>query len=101
MLLVTGQIERVTSRKAGRSDGEQWDEFTLVVRDWGQTLYVVAGRELVESSAMPSEGDQVALEVSVRSYVNREGKPGHGYTGHRRNAEAESRLYAPGVKAAS
>lgn len=100
-LLVTGEIERVTERQAGNAE-YQWTEHTLIVRDWGQTLYVTAGRELAESSDMPKQGDRVALEVSVRSYLNREGKAGHGFTAHRRNAEIEGRLYGPSsVKAAS
>ena len=105
MLLITGEIERVTTRKAGRP-GEQWDEQTLIVRDWGETLYVTVGRTMEESHAVPQAGDRVALECSVRAYVRREngnltGQAGFGYTAHRRNAEAEKALYGSGLKAAS
>lgn len=91
MLLVTGEIERITDRKAG-NPGNEWTEHTLVVRDWGQTLYVTASRELVESG-LPKVGEKVALDVSVRAYVNREQKAGHGFTAFRRNAEAEAQLF--------
>jgi hypothetical protein len=91
MLLVTGKIERVQTRQAGR-EPETWTEHTLVVRDWGQTLYVTAAKDFVESG-LPNEGEMVALDVSVRSYLGRDNKPGHGYTAFRRNSEAESALF--------
>lgn len=91
MLLVTGEIERITERQAGNA-GNQWTEHTLVVRDWGQTLYVTAAREMVEAG-LPDVGARVALDVSVRAYVGREGKAGHGFTAFRRNAEAEGKLF--------
>jgi hypothetical protein len=91
MLLITGEIERVTTREAG-NPGNTWTETTLVVRDWGQTLYATVGKDF---GPVPVEGDRVALEVSVRSYVSRKraGEAGHGYTAHRRNSEAEAALF--------
>lgn len=91
MLLITGTVDRIQEREAGQP-GNTWIEKTLVVRDWGQTLYVTAARELVEAG-LPQPGDQVALDCSVRAYVNREGKAGHGFSAFRRNSEAEGRLF--------
>lgn len=91
-LLITGEVERITEREAG-VPGNTWVERTLVLKDWGQTLYVTAGRELSESG-LPAVGDKVALEASVRAYVKKgQTEAGFGFTGHRRNAEAEKALY--------
>ena len=100
MLLITGKVESIQEREAG-TPGNTWIERTIVVRDWGHTLYVTAGRELVDSG-LPAEGDSVALEVAVRPYVNkRTNEPGHGFTAFRRNADAESKLFgAAGLRAA-
>lgn len=99
MLLITGEVERVTEREAGQP-GNTWIERTLVVRDWGQTLYVTVGRELADVG-VPEVGERVALDVSVRTYVSKKtGEAGHSFTAFRRNAEVESRLFAKTVSAA-
>lgn len=92
-LLVTGEVDRIQEREAGLP-GNTWIEKTIVVRDWGQTLFVTVGRQMDEDGAVPSVGERVALDVSVRSYVSKKtGEAGHGYTAHRRNSEAEAVLF--------
>jgi len=100
MLCVTGRVESVRTREAGNA-GNTWTEHTLVVRDWGQTLYVVAGRELVEAG-LPAAGEDVVLEVSVRPYLSRKtGEAGAGYTAHRRSPDLEAKVYPAGLKVAA
>lgn len=91
MLLVTGECDGVITREAG-NPGNTWVETTIVVRDWGQTLYVTMGRNFKGDT--PAEGERLALNVSVRTYVKKtNGEAGHGYVAHGRNAEAESALF--------
>lgn len=91
-MLVTGKVERVTQRDAG-NPGNTWVEHTIVVADWGRTLFVTASKALIESG-LPEEGEMVALDVFARGFVNKKGEAGVGFTGTARNAEAEAALYA-------
>jgi len=103
MLVVTGTVERVNERQAGTPGGRQWTERTVVVSNWGSKEYVVLGRELNESGWEPTPGETVALEVSVRAYVRKDGTPrpshehaaGWGLTATRRDRELEAALAAP------
>jgi hypothetical protein len=96
MLLVTGQVEDVREREAGKP-GNTWIEHTLVVKDWGQTLYVTCVADFVKAG-LPQKGENVALDVAVRAYVGRDEKPGHGYSAFRRNTEAEAKLFGAGER---
>lgn len=99
MLVVTGQVERVQERTAGNPERGTWVEQTLVIRDWGQTLYVTASQDFV-SAGLPSSGDWVAIDVAVDAYVNtKTGKAGHSFKGFRRNLEVEGKLYGEGSQA--
>jgi hypothetical protein len=91
MLLVTGVCDRIQEREAGRAP-DTWIEKTIVVRDWGQTLYCTVARDFGE---LPESGESVALDVSVKSYVSKKDPTtaGHQYTAFRRNPEAESALF--------
>lgn len=104
-LLITGEVDRLTERTAG-SPGNQWTEHTAVVVTRGATYYVVLGGDLLdEHSKQPvglAPGDRVVLEVGVRGYVRKTGDVGVGYTGYRRNSEAEKALYhGPALRAAN
>lgn len=90
-LLVTGEIEHIIDRPVS-FDGKSWTEHTLVVKDWGATLYLVASREMNEAG-LPDPGSKVALEAGVRAYNRKDGGAGYGLTAIRRNAEAEKALY--------
>lgn len=99
MLLITGQVEAIREREAG-NPGNTWIESTIIVKDWGQTLYVTAVEDFVKAG-LPREGEMVALDVAVRPYVRKDGQAGHGYSAFRRNAEAESKLFAAATKLAA
>jgi len=94
MLLITGEVERVQTREAGLP-GNTWTETTLVVRDWGQTLYATITRDF---GPLPEPGTRVALDVAVRPYVRKDGTAGHGYTAFRRNGDAEAALFGAAEK---
>jgi hypothetical protein len=96
MLLVTGILDRVTEREAGRP-GETWIERQLVIRDWGTTQYVKIGSR--DFGPDPSPGDLIAVEVSVDAYVSKkDGRAGFSLTGWRRNAETEAALNAAQIR---
>lgn len=94
-LIVTGQLDRITERTAG-TPGREWTEQTLVIQDWGQTVFCTVSRDF---GALPAPGERIAVNVVVRPFVRKDGNAGHGYTALGRNAEAEEALY--GSRAAS
>lgn len=87
-LLVTGQLDRITEREAGNA-GNTWTERTLVVQDWGQTVYLTVARDF---GPLPAPGDSLAVNVSLRPFVRKDGNAGVGYTALSRNTEAELAL---------
>jgi hypothetical protein len=87
--IVTGILTDVREREAG-NPGNTWTERTLVVADFGVTYYLVVGRDF---GTLPAKGDNVAIDVSVRPYVRRDGSAGHGLQAIRRNTEAEAGLF--------
>lgn len=97
MLLITGEVDRITTRKAG-TPGREWDEQTIVVQDWGVTLYCTVARDFGD---LPLPGEKVALVVSVRAYVRKDGQAGHGFTALRRNVDAESSIFGRQTSPAS
>lgn len=85
-LVLAGQLTRVQERQAG-TPGNTWTEQTLVVQDWGQTIYATVGRDFGE---LPKVGSPVVLAVAVRPYVRgKDGTPGVGYTALHETALAD------------
>lgn len=79
-LSVSGRVSRIIDRDVNNVSNP-FVERTYVIEDWGQTLYAVRARNF--EGGEPSEGDTVTLGVSVRAYVNKDGKAGYGLTAHR------------------
>ena len=106
--LVTGKAGKLRTREAG-NPGNTWTEETLPVVGWGSTQYVKVSKDLHEE--LPAEGEDVAIEVSVNTYVTKAevdkarngGYPraGHELFGHRRNVEVEKSLFGAPAKLAS
>lgn len=86
MLNLTGRVSRIITRPVAEGTPSEWIETTFVVEDWGQTLYVVKAKNF--DGAIPQEGEQVILNVSVRAYVKKDGTPGYGLNAHGRAAVA-------------
>lgn len=74
MQLIVGTLDHTTSRKAGR-EGEQWDEVTMVLLDYGVTHYVKMGRDF---GAVPESGELIVAAVAIRAYPKRSGSYMHG-----------------------
>lgn len=92
--LITGRVEKVLVRDRTWPDGEKFKETTLAVADWGSTEYVQLGRSF-PADQVPAEGDEIALDVYARTYVNKDGKAGCAFNSTGRNAEVEAKLFGP------
>ncbi len=84
-LVLTGQLARVQEREAG-TPGNTWTEQTLVVQDWGQTVYATVARDFGD---LPKVGESVVLAVIPRAYVRKDGTAGCGYTALHQTALAD------------
>jgi hypothetical protein len=98
-LMLQGRVQAVRTRQVPA--GPTWESFeetTLVIADFGATHYVSVTREL-RDSGLPGEGEEVLLEVGIRSYVRKDGTgAGHQLTAYRR-ADAGQSAGARAVKA--
>ena len=87
-LLISGRLDRIQRQQVG-NPGKELERVTLVVQDWGQTFYADVARDF---GSLPGEGDDVAIEVIVRTYKRADGSPGYAFTAVRQNIDAGKAL---------
>lgn len=96
-LLVAGEVERVSERPVTFGDGTSFIEQTIIIKDWGSTLFCTVGRNF--EGAVPAARERIVLEVVQRPYVRKNSNPpeaGVALTAVRRNTEAEGQLFGTG-----
>lgn len=74
MLTISGKIDRVTTEQVTPRDGQPFTSTTLVLVDWGSTEFVRVASTF--EGDVPKDGDQVTMEVTVGTFVRKDGTAG-------------------------
>lgn len=93
MLLLTGVIADIETRKASDRDGREFESHTLVLENGPHRHFARVTRDF---GPLPAKGDAVAVECFVTTFRRSEGRdPGYALMALRLNSPVAAVVFSP------